>query len=105
ACVIPNIGDLKELIEEEGYTGEYFDPFDQTSLENAIYNLITDDKRRFLNAEQNYNAACGLPLDDIADWYLLHLSALTGNDQRKPDRQFNNKRKIEIEKRLTASLV
>ncbi|NNK90252.1 MAG: glycosyltransferase [Saprospiraceae bacterium] len=105
ACVIPNIGDLKELIEEEGYTGEYFDPFDQTSLENAIYNLITDDKRRFLNAEQNYNAACGLPLDDIADWYLLHFSALTGNDQRKPGRQFNNKRKIEIEKRLTASLV
>lgn len=72
ACILPNIGDLKILIEEEGYTGAYFEPDSSESMARAIRELLTDDQRRTAIARQNYAAAASLPMSDIADWYLLH---------------------------------
>ncbi len=78
AVVLPNIGDLKELIEEEGYMGSYFQPSDVDSLANAIEKLVVDEAYRKELEGKNYAAAASLPMSDIADWYLLHFEALTG---------------------------
>lgn len=78
AVVLPNIGDLKELIEEEGYRGEYFQPSDVASLADAIERLVLDAEYRKEMGDNNYAAAASLPMSDIADWYLLHFENLTG---------------------------
>lgn len=78
ACVLPNIGDLKVLIEEEGYTGTYFEPDAVESMAEAIECLLLDDDRRIAIARQNYAAAASLPMNNIADWYLLHFENVLG---------------------------
>jgi glycosyltransferase involved in cell wall biosynthesis len=81
AVVLPNLGDLAELITEEGYTGEFFEPDDTDSLATAIGRLLADPARRRTMGTQNYLAACGLPMAEVVDWYLLHAQALL--DRRK----------------------
>lgn len=76
AVVLPNIGDLKELIEEEGYEGEYFEPSNVESLANAIEKLIVDKERRDTLAAKNYAASSSLPMSDMADWFLIHFQSL-----------------------------
>jgi len=82
AVVLPNIGDLKELIEEEGYRGEYFEPNDVEGLADAIELLVTNDERRKAVGEANYAAAASLPMEDIADWYLLHFETIIKSKNR-----------------------
>jgi len=79
AAVIPNIGDLKSLVEEEGYTGSFFEPGDTQSLAQAIEKTIVDKEYRTSIAKQNYAAAASLPMEDIADWYLIHFNHLLGS--------------------------
>lgn len=76
ACILPNIGDLKILIEEEGYTGKYFEPDSVESMADAIESLLLNEQERQAIAKQNYAAAASLPMSDIADWYLLHFEHL-----------------------------
>lgn len=78
AVVLPNIGDLKELIEEEGYRGEYFMPSDVDGLASAIEKLIVDDNYRTEMARTNYAAAASLPMSEIADMYVREFQKLTG---------------------------
>ena len=82
AAVLPRLGDLAELIAEEGYTGEFFDPNDTHSLAAAIARVIDDPQRCREIGMQNYLAACGLPMADVVDWYLLHAQDLL--DRRAP---------------------
>jgi glycosyltransferase involved in cell wall biosynthesis len=74
--VLPKIGDLAELIAEEGYTGEFFEPNDPQSLADALARIIDQPERRMEMGQQNYLAARGLPLEDVVDWYLLHIESL-----------------------------
>lgn len=76
AAVMPRIGDLADLIEQEGYRAEYFAPEDAASLAAALWRVIErpEDARELGLA--NYLAASGLPLSDVADWYLLHFQRL-----------------------------
>lgn len=76
AVVLPQIGDLAELIAEEGYTGEFFEPGDANSLADAIARILDHPERRLEMGRQNYLAARGLPLADVLDWYLLHIEAI-----------------------------
>jgi len=76
AAVLPNLGDFAELIIEEGYTGEFFEPEDVPSMADAIERFITDADYRRQCGSQNYVAASGLPMSDVADWYLLHFERL-----------------------------
>lgn len=79
SVVLPNIGDLKELIEEEGYRGEYFEPGDVMGMADAIQNLLDDQEKREALESANYAAAASLPMSDIADWYLMHFGKLLKN--------------------------
>ena len=76
AVMLPNIGDLKELITEEGFAGEYFRPNDIKGMATAMKNLLCNDNTRIEIAKQNYAAASGLRIGDIADWYVMHFNAL-----------------------------
>ena len=76
AVVLPNLGDLAELIAEEGYTGEFFEPGDARSLADALSRILEDPQRRQEMGMRNYLAACGLPMDEVVDWYLLHAQTL-----------------------------
>jgi len=76
AVVLPQIGDLAELIAEEGYIGEFFEPYNPQSLADAISRIIDQPERRIEMGRQNYLAAHGLPLTEVVDWYLLHIESL-----------------------------
>jgi glycosyltransferase involved in cell wall biosynthesis len=76
AAVLPAIGDLLELIHDEGFAGEPFEPDDAMSMAGAVARLLDDDERRDEIARQNASAAAALPLTDVVDWHVVHLAGL-----------------------------
>ncbi len=76
AAILPNIGDLKELIEEEGYQGVYFDPSDIESLADAIEEMVVNPTKRDQIARKNYAAAASISMANVADWYLMHFEQI-----------------------------
>jgi glycosyltransferase involved in cell wall biosynthesis len=80
--VLPRIGDLEDLIHEEGYTGAFFEPGNAPDLARAIAELLDDFDRCAAIAHQNYRAACGLSLDEVADWHLIHIGRLVHGNAR-----------------------
>ena len=76
AAVLPKIGDFAEVITEEGYTGEFFEPGNAASLADAIARVIDNPEHRRALGMQNYIASSGLPIADVVDWYLLHFEEL-----------------------------
>ncbi|GGS01384.1 glycosyltransferase [Deinococcus sedimenti] len=77
-AVMPNIGDLADLIQDEGYRAEFFEPEDPESLAEALWRVLSDPRQAAALGEANWRVASSLPLSDVADWYLLHLEELTG---------------------------
>ena len=76
AVVLPNIGDFVEVIREEGFVGEYFEPDDSADLARAIANLLDNPEQRIAMQYQNHIAARGIPIDNVVDWYLMHMEAI-----------------------------
>ncbi|MBN9383914.1 MAG: glycosyltransferase [Chitinophagaceae bacterium] len=72
AVILPAIGDLGELIREEGYAGELFRPDDAESLSIALQRVLEDDGYRRSLSIKNYFAAVSLPMKEIVDWYYIH---------------------------------
>jgi glycosyltransferase involved in cell wall biosynthesis len=72
AVILPDIGDLGELIREEGYAGELFIPDDPKSLSKALQKVLEDDNYRRELGMKNYYAAASLPMKDIVNWYYMH---------------------------------
>ncbi|MCB4799410.1 glycosyltransferase [Neotamlana laminarinivorans] len=70
AVVMPDLGDLALLVQDEGYRGEFFEPNSVESLANAIENIVTNDAYRIELGKANYKAATAYPMDVIADMYL-----------------------------------
>ncbi|MCX6080153.1 MAG: glycosyltransferase [Chloroflexi bacterium] len=76
AVVLPNLGDLAELVLEEGYDGEFFEPTDVKSLADAICRVIDYPERQLEIGSCNFLAANGLPISDVVDWYIIHFQQL-----------------------------
>lgn len=76
AAVLPRIGDFAEVITEEGYGGEFFEPDNVISLAEAIARVIDNPDRRRELGTQNFMASQGLPIGDVVDWYLLHFQLI-----------------------------
>ena len=83
AVVLPAIGDFAEVIKEEGYDGEFFEPDDAASLAKAIENVLDNPERRQALGKQNFAAARGLPISDVVDWYLLHFETIMAERDRR----------------------
>jgi glycosyltransferase involved in cell wall biosynthesis len=76
ACILPKIDDLERVVDEEGYGGAYFITDDAESLADAVSHLIDNPQKRKDIEDQNYAAAKGLPMGELAEWYLSHIHAL-----------------------------
>jgi glycosyltransferase involved in cell wall biosynthesis len=76
ACILPKIDDLERVVEEEGYGGAYFETDNAQSLADAVSYLIDNPDERKAIEDQNYAAAKGLPMGELAEWYLSHIEAL-----------------------------
>ena len=72
SVIMPNLGDLSDLVKDEGYRGEFFEPEDVDSLADAIEKIVIDDAYRLELAKANYKAAASLPMETIADMYINH---------------------------------
>ena len=70
AVVMPNLGDLATLIEDEGYRGEFFAPESTESLAKAIEAIVTNNDHRIHLEKANYEAATAYPMDRITNIYL-----------------------------------
>lgn len=76
AAVLPRIGDFQEVIEEEGFMGEYFEPDNHLEMADAMSKLLDDPTRREELGRRNYLAASGIPMSEVIDWHLIHLGRL-----------------------------
>lgn len=73
AAVLPRIGDLVDIIEEEGFMGVYFTPGDPESLADALAEVLDDPARRIELGRRNLAAAAGIPIREVAHWHVVHL--------------------------------
>lgn len=76
ACILPKIDDLERVVEEEGYGGAYFTPENAESMAEAVSYLVENPDERIKLEDQNYQAAKGLQMTDLADLYLKHIDTL-----------------------------
>lgn len=76
AVVMPDLGDLALLVEDEGYKGEFFNPESSDSLAIAINKILENDNYRKEIAMANYKAACTLTMDKITDMYIEKFNAI-----------------------------
>ncbi|SOU87214.1 Glycosyl transferase family 1 [Tenacibaculum dicentrarchi] len=76
AVVMPNLGDLATLVEDEGYRGEFFEPENVASLVNAIELIVTNESHRVALGEANYKAATAFPMERITAMYLNQFEAI-----------------------------
>mgnify|MGYP000866599538 CR=1 FL=1 len=76
ACILPKIDDLERVVEEEGYGGAYFETDNAQSLAAAVSHLMENPTERKQIEDQNYAAAKGLPMNELAQWYLSHAQKL-----------------------------
>lgn len=70
AVVLPDLGDLSTLIEDEGYRGELFNPESTIDLAMAIGKVLLDNKVRMELGKINYQAATAYPMERIVSIYL-----------------------------------
>ncbi|HRW04755.1 MAG TPA: glycosyltransferase [Caldilineaceae bacterium] len=82
AAVLPKIGDLAEVIEEEGYAGEFFTPGDSQSLATAIAKVLDNPEYAGELGKRNFLASQGLPIHEVVDWYLLHFEQLLAEKEK-----------------------
>lgn len=78
--ILPRLGDLEDLITDEGFTGAFFAPDDVDDLARAIGDMLDDPAGRARIAEINRTASVGLSLDEVADWYLIHIGRIVHDD-------------------------
>ncbi len=76
AVVMPDLGDLALLVQEEGYQGEFFNPTSVDSLATAIQNIVTDEAYRVALGKANYKAATAFPMSLITDRYVDHFERI-----------------------------
>lgn len=76
ACILPKIDDLERIVEEEGYGGAYFEKENAQSLADAVAYLLNHPEERKKYENMNYSAAKGLPMNELAEWYLSHAKKL-----------------------------
>lgn len=81
AVVMPDLGDLALLVQEEGYKGEFFNPTSSSSLAKAISTILDDDNYRRRIAKTNFEAASALSMDKIVDMYLYEFNEMNCKEE------------------------
>ncbi|WP_420123613.1 glycosyltransferase [Nakamurella sp.] len=82
AVVLPRIGDLIDIIEEEGFAGVYFAPGDPMSLAGALAEVLDDPAKQEALGRRNFAAAAGVPMSEVVEWHLAHIQRLLDRKRR-----------------------
>ncbi len=85
AVVMPDLGDLALLVQDEGYKGEFFDPTSVASLASAIEAIVTNDAHRIALGKANYEAATAYPMEKITAMYLEHFKSIISRKSPQKD--------------------
>jgi glycosyltransferase involved in cell wall biosynthesis len=83
AVVLPRIGDLVDIVEEEGFRGVYFVPGDPASLADALAEVLDDPEKRDELGKRNFAAATGIPMSEVVEWHLAHIERLLAHGARR----------------------
>lgn len=83
AAVLPRIGDLVDIIEEEGFQGVYFEPGDSISLADAIAEVLDDPAKQEALGRRNFAAATGIPMSEVVQWHVAHIERLIEKRARR----------------------
>ncbi|WP_198943101.1 glycosyltransferase [Actinophytocola xanthii] len=83
AVVLPRIGDLVDIIEEEGFRGVYFRPDDPVSLADALAEVLDDPAKQTALGRRNFAAATGIPMSEVVQWHLAHIERLLERRARR----------------------
>ncbi len=83
AVVMPDLGDLALLVQDEGYRGEFFDAECSSSLATALQKILEDNAYRISLEKANYKAATAYPMSRIADMYINTFEAII--DKKLPE--------------------
>ncbi|MCK2037533.1 glycosyltransferase [Microbacterium sp. SSW1-49] len=83
AVVLPRIGDLVDIIEEEGFRGVYFEPGDAVSLADAIAEVLDDPDTQTALGRRNFAAATGIPMSEVVQWHVAHIDRLLERQARR----------------------
>ncbi|MFS4482936.1 glycosyltransferase [Hyunsoonleella sp. 2307UL5-6] len=70
AVVMPDLGDLALLVQDEGYRGEFFDAESPSSLAIALQKILENNAYRVSLEKANYKAATAYPMSRIAELYI-----------------------------------
>jgi glycosyltransferase involved in cell wall biosynthesis len=76
AVVMPDLGDLALLVQDEGYRGEFFEPTSVESLANAIEKIVINEDYRKELGKMNYKAATAHPMSEIAQMYVNSFNSI-----------------------------
>lgn len=76
AVVMPNLGDLALLVQDEGYRGEFFEPTSISGLALAIQKIVVNNAYRIALEKANYKAATSHPMSKIVDMYINTFEAI-----------------------------
>jgi glycosyltransferase involved in cell wall biosynthesis len=66
AAVMPQIGDLADLIKDEGYQAEFFEPENPKSLAEALWRVLESTGHATSLGLANYRAATDIQISDVA---------------------------------------
>jgi glycosyltransferase involved in cell wall biosynthesis len=83
AVIMPDLGDLALLVEEEGYQAEFFKPSCVRSLAKSIEEIVTNEAYRIALGKANYRAAIAYPMSKITDIYLETFHAIASKKKYK----------------------
>ncbi len=72
AAVMPQIGDLADLIKDEGYNAEFFEPENAKSLAEALWRVLEPTEHARNLGLANYRAATDIQISDVASKF-VHL--------------------------------
>ena len=76
APVLPRIGDFLEVIEEEGFAGEYFEPDNPIEMADALTKILDDPTRREELGRRCFLASTGIPMSEVIEWHLIHIDSI-----------------------------
>ncbi len=79
AVVMPDLGDLSILVQDEAYRGEFFSPKSIDSLADAIEKIVRYPLYRIELGKANYKAATAYPMSRITGMYVEEFMSIQQN--------------------------
>ncbi|GLB53432.1 glycosyl transferase family 1 [Neptunitalea chrysea] len=84
AMVVPNIGDFRDKLAQEGFLGEFYETDSVDSMAEAIESLLLDEEYRAQQETANALAARVNPMDKVTDMYMERFYKMLSSKKEQP---------------------